>query len=645
MNNIIKLSLIQLNNTPNYETVKVAGLLHKIKNWIKEKLNSDFADSVKYLKTKSKNTKEIIDQLSTNIDYLQDAINNGDLASYEFGLEKVKELSIKLIDNIQKSKTEVKEVKDIIVKTLNKNYYDKELMKTPEFKEKFKQSLPSNYDIELNKIYRQPLKSFNYYKNLEPNSIIISPISLNILIEKTLKSIQLLDPSFQESQIESTNLSEKVKESIVNGLLIEATSKAPSKQVTQQQFGITELEISSAPFTLPGTNIIVQYQFILVDRSTGLANINRISLKATNHVGILSKTSSLKEKLLKISAQIPYKVYTFSNLDFANIMRKGYQIAFGQDPSLEVLAGGWAQAVLESGQPIKLPNNNIGNLKATSSWINNNKLYFTKSTKEYTSSGKPFVQENAAWQAFNTPEEGAAAYWKLLGNKFNESLQWMAAGDPTSAAVVLGKKGYYTANIEKYSTGVNNLYNYFMKTIASQLPGIKSNIQAAPGIKPEVKSWKSEYTNQNSSSDLDELVQKLVANNKITNIVKQAILKDNLQKSNILLKINSINPIISLEFAKKLAYILQKYCSATTKICKNSDKIELEAKVVGNPITIYNSVGAISDCLCVSLADNIGEIVEVILAPNIISKLAEISSDELFQNTTKFNNFLGFKNG
>src|SRR5690606_13378172 len=81
-----------------------------------------------------------------------------------------------------------------------------------------------------------------------------------------------------------------------------------------------------------------------------------------------NKLASILRTAFQTSSERPREVHSFTETEFARALAKGYQKAFGKEPNLEVLGAGWAQAALESGRPIKLPNFNIGNIKATDKW-------------------------------------------------------------------------------------------------------------------------------------------------------------------------------------------------------------------------------------------------------------------------------------
>ena len=213
---------------------------------------------------------------------------------------------------------------------------------------------------------------------------------------------------------------------------------------------------------------------------------------------------------LKCAGLVPYKITHLSTMELAEALREGYKKVRGADPTAEVLASGWAQAILESGRPVKLPNNNIGNIKATKNWIESND-YFVKDAVEFTRGGEKFIEKAAKWRAYPTPTDGAAGYWQLINDRYGKSFSWMAAGDPIKATKYLKKGGWFTCPEEGYAKASNLLYSEFMKTIAPNMSNLQSNPIRPPSddnVFPVDEPVKPE------GSDIDALINRLYAGKK-----------------------------------------------------------------------------------------------------------------------------------
>lgn len=377
-----------------------------------------------------------------------------------------------------------------------------------------------------------------------------------------------------------------------------------------------------------------------------------------------SSLTSTYLDIIKHADQVPYKVTKLSQQQFAEAMREGYKMAFGSDPTAEVLAGGWAQAILESGRPVKLPNNNVGNIKATSGWVKSGGPYFIKRTGEYTSEGKYYIEEGTKWRAYPTPAAGAAGYWKLIGGRYKKAISWMAAGDPTSASVALGLKGYYTAPIEPYAKSVSHIYNEFMTKIAPKMSGLESAPTAPPGPKPPVKKWYADYTKEEradilktdgtaaepttvavpkkdapaNDNEVDELITKLVAS-PLTQIVKRAILKKALPKSTSLITLasNDATAIEKMEFARVTSSILDNYLDIDSRVCRKGEEIEIHCVGSGTEMVLTGAIQAVCEMVSSGMKNQAGARIYATAIAGGASTFDEIHSNALIKNRKHFN--------
>lgn len=316
----------------------------------------------------------------------------------------------------------------------------------------------------------------------------------------------------------------------------------------------------------------------------------------------------------------PYAVTQLNDVDFARVLAAGYQRAFGTAPSLETLGAAWAQGVLESGRPVHLPNNNIGNIKATKDWLDANKPFFVKDTKEVDKNRKEYTEHGTKWRSYDSPEEGAAGYWHLIGNKFKDAFQWMASGNAVNAAVSLGQKGYYTADIRKYSGAVGNLFNDFMSKIAPHLPEIKSNPQPPPS------QALSSLPDSQPENDVQGLLSALVAMGPVEKIVRKGLLEQILPISNVLISLSNRtgNYEVRMKFAKTATRVFEEIIDAETSIHSDGNKIEIVCAAIGSQYSVASAVKALCDCISTGFMIHQDLEVRSIVIPATISKFAQI---------------------
>lgn len=633
---LVKLAALQLQTVENGQVVKAAGIVQQIKNWFKYRQNPEYRQVVDLLRANSVETRALAERIQQEIAAFQEAIKNGDIDQYNESLNNLKSFTAELWLNIKQTSKD------------SQKYYTLQEMEAPGFQEWFQKQLPENYDVDLGRIYNKPLKETKWYAKLQPEDIVIKEGPFLVLSreikKRALRDEFISEEELNKSLIQSDALRRNFQIAITEGILITAKAKAPSENA-KQPFGSVEIEVSTAPFKLPDANLFVQANLELNDSRGATLPRTRLSVKKISWVTILGTKTSFS------NSPLPYQVTQLSELQFAEVLREGYKLAFGSSPTAEVLASGWAQGILEMGRPVKLPNNNVGNLKAGKNWINAGKPYFVKSTKEFNDDGQAFTHENAAWQAFATPQEGAAAYWRLIGNRFPSALKWMAAGDPSSATVALAMNNYFTANIEQYASGVSSLYSEFFKNIAPKISDLKSAPAAAPGPKPPVKPWLNKYSEEekkailsntqpptpNAANEVDALIKTLFASEgTLTSLVKKSIYQKILPETSALVVIEGQDFTDKLEFARVAASMLQRFLESKTTICSTNDKVEIQTLTYGTPLTVSRAIQAVCDSVSDGLQLKKGISINSIIAAGFSSKLPETDLEILYRNKRSF---------
>lgn len=353
--------------------------------------------------------------------------------------------------------------------------------------------------------------------------------------------------------------------------------------------------------------------------------------------------------LLRWARMVPYHVTELSDVEFAKALQEGYKLAFGQNPTAEMLAGGWAQAVLESGRPVKLPNNNVGNIKATPSWAESND-FFVKDALEFTPDGEKFVQNAAKWRAYASPAQGAAGYWKLIGNqRYKKALDWMAAGDPESASVVLGVNGYYTSSIKNYARYSNVLYKEFMDKLAPAL-GLKSSPAPPPSEKLPIKNFAKEYSKEEKlainnvtekeigTQEVNTLINSLYAcDNKLTRMVKNSILKRKLPVSDVLVCVSGDNDNGKLEFARVASSILRQHIDAAAFVCSEEGDVEIQCSALGTESILADAIRELCEFTAERMNKHTNANISVLVMPGFLSKYSAVDDDDLIKNRRHFN--------
>jgi hypothetical protein len=670
---MLRTAALQLQTTESKEVVKIAGIVRSLQHWLKKVTDPEYRARVLKMDTDTKEVQKFISELDTELNHLRAAIRTGDLAAYDKALNAARALSLGFWAKIKEVSREAEPVSKVM------KYYTKQDIGRRDFMKKFKTHLPPEYDLELDgkKRYNVPLKSVGWYKALTSDMIVVTGAGTIVVLTKTIQgklgSLVGADKlDFTGDKLET--LINNVREAIVNGTLIGVSYRKVAPNQKMVEWGTTEIEVATAPFEIPETGAAMSLVVTLADPRTSRARtpddklvwvtsraprVVRLPSRKVEPTLVPAAAAGTRKQLLEKFAfiqELPVEYTTLSEVQLAQVLREGYRMAFGTDPTAQALAGGWAQTVLESGRPVKLPNNNIGNIKATPDWLKSGKSYFTKSTIEYNRKGKQYTHHDAKWRAYSTPQEGAAGYWKLIGNKYKDAMDWMAAGDPNSATVSLAMNRYFTANIEKYAKGVSSLYQEFMTKIAPQLPNLRSAVASPPGEKLSLKPWLENYhqgettqapaqtpaiSETSPKNEVDTLLQTLYAEpGTITKFVKEALLEQTLPRTNfvILVQGTEVAPVDKLEYARVTAGILKQHLEVTAEVHTDGTEVEIQGSTLGRPLTVTSSVQAVCDCLSDSLSASTTSLVSInaVVVPGFISKYSQANIEEIDRNRRLF---------
>lgn len=660
LNSFVKIAR-ELQITHENEVVKVAGLLDRLKKWWKSISNPQYKENISTLQDENEQARQQIELINKELDKLSQALKEGDLKLYSSTLQSIKRLIGTFLDELGEADKKTKQMFSWTVQEMN----------NPGFLDQLYTNLPEEFDLEFGKKYKNvPLKEFAWYKNIDPTIYIHDKGGFNVF-KNLLRNIQLQLPDSDLSNLIESQFKENFQQAVMAGNIQKVTPLSPRKGESAKA-GQSEITVTTQPFELPGVGGMIEARVVLRDLRTSINEKKRLSLRSILGINIVQQPPKIATAQGR--NQVPYRRTQLGEVEFANVMRLGYQRAFGKDPTAETLAGGWAQAVLESGRPVKLPNNNVGNIRATKNWINSGNPFFIKETSEYTSEGKHYKDNTATWRAYPTPVDGAAAYWKLLERRYGRALDWFAAGDATSASVALGMKGYFTAPISGYSGAVGKLYTYFMENIAPKLPNLESAIAEPPGPKPAVKKWVSEYTpeekqqilqekqkmlaqnnkpqEQDSMVDpgqdpVDELIHQLLAANDqgtLTQMIKQSILTSTLPETDVLLITDSASFEARLEYARVASQLIRETLGASTKICTDGDAVEIQCAALGSTNNVLYAISDIAHLVSSTMQKKTGQHVNTTIIDGLLSLHAVAEPELLIRNYRKFN--LGrLKNG
>lgn len=626
MYKIVRKAALELQVIDRNKTVKVAGILRKLKNVFKQLTDKEFSKDVDRIRNDSYDVQSVAAHLNAKIDELLSAVKDGDVQSYENALEQVRELSLDLTKELRQLNQSAKGVEKEVEQSTelhegkDDGRYGPESYKhnRKDFVEKLKQQRPE-HDVPVSESLMKPFAEIEWFKD---SSIEVTVKSKDLLIRKLSNAISESAKLEETMLIDVLNknweeLFNRITNAIKEGIVFRYSVAKPG--AIRRAIGEMQFTAQSKTFTIPEIEIPVSARFKITD--LGLTKIDTKPLIIADIQNIIisksvSKQTSARLKLYKkalsenkILNQVEYDIKKISEMDLAEALIEGYRKVYGSQPSMEVLGSAWSQAVFERDPSLGLPNYNIGNITAGKSWVDSGKPFFIRGTVEVDKNSKEY-KVISKWRAYPSATEGAIGYWQLLGNKFKDAMAWMEAGDPVSASVALGEKGYYTANIVKYSSAVGKIYQQrFLKNIAPKLANdLKSRPAPPPGKKPAVMDKRDSVvetpkSSPESDSGMDNLLSALFAMGPVEKMVVKSILNTKLPTTETVISLSSLSaPFgIRLKFAKALSKTLKDVIDADVSIHTDNSKIEIQCSALGTEYAVNSAVKSLCDCVNVAL--------------------------------------------
>lgn len=714
---------LKLYAADSHDVVKVADIvdsLSKAWNWITD---PEFRFDLRRLNVKTVKTEKIIKELDKATKQLLKYIDSGNLAGYDFALSEVKRLSGELSEAAAEAEDIKKELGESVIDNIDDAPSSvpftytakkppvkvpvkvKDEQNTAEKAQETLESIPgfefSGNFLKINQSYDIPLDQISYFKDSynSPTKVKFTQANKAALIRQIQKSIPA---PYKIEHLDNDSVN-AIRDAIIKGNLIKIEALQPvtfMKKDEKPVPGSLLVTILSQPIELDYDDYKLRFKLKVKLRdkteALGLSKSGQVSVARSDieDFQFLEKTKEpsfeepIEEEsiidedkgatvnasdrfrdLLKYAAgkEVPYdKNKTVSQEEFAEILAKGYEMAFGQKPSLQALAGGYSQGELENGSRgnrVVLPNNAIGRIKATPGWISSGGDYYRSKAYEKTPEGKPFEVPGDRWRAYATPEEGAMHYWKLLGrDRYKSSLAYFEAGDPSSAAVSLGLGGYYTANIKNYAKGLTGRYAYFFNNIAPKIEHLNLKLETQKHVPHlSVKNWSSEYSAEEkkkarqspqqvldkedeapvNSIELDSAISKLLSASSNFDFDYKKL---NLDSYLIALSSENASLADKIEYARVTANILRKFAGIKVSIFKSEgfDQSDVELRVYSDKeqFELVRGIAVICNMVSNSMESTLSHHplvrANVFKDPEISVPLKKMSAESLMKNHRKF---------
>ncbi|HET9929960.1 MAG TPA: glucosaminidase domain-containing protein, partial [Polyangiaceae bacterium] len=152
-------------------------------------------------------------------------------------------------------------------------------------------------------------------------------------------------------------------------------------------------------------------------------------------------------------------------------LRTAWRAVTGEEPSdktVRVLTAQWAH---ETAHGASMFNYNFGGIKG----VGPSGLSVSQRTREGFGETERTITDR--FRAYQTAEEGATDYVRLLSKRFPEAVQAARDGDPSAFVHALKNRGYFTGDLGAYTRSVVALSGIELPSSASPAP---PRLNAAP---------------------------------------------------------------------------------------------------------------------------------------------------------------------
>lgn len=293
-NNLVLFKIAKdFRNLDNQSVIKTAGIVQRLRSWYNSLFDPEYKQNVQNMRQESKSVKMYLNQLSKYIDKYEASVSNGNIDSYNFSVDKIKEITSELI-KIMSSYRETAEKAEAPANTTS--------------------SEPSL--SEINKVY--------FTDKMKSSERVINTIAKAIMdsgYDKLKSETIARDPL--------TFLA--IEEAITKGQVIGSEIALPSKE-TPNRAGELWVYIQTQPFKLPNEDISLQLEVVVTDLSQrennprplmavkSISSIkarktankkNNIVKKASDTLlainGLEAKSSDFKRRLIEVANNVSIK--------------------------------------------------------------------------------------------------------------------------------------------------------------------------------------------------------------------------------------------------------------------------------------------------------------------------------------------------
>ncbi|WP_050435288.1 hypothetical protein [Chondromyces crocatus] len=160
--------------------------------------------------------------------------------------------------------------------------------------------------------------------------------------------------------------------------------------------------------------------------------------------------------------------------ELAEVLREGHIRHFGKAPQADRWACAWAHCAFEQNRGGAIYGNNLGHLTLPSPppgapARSPGRVCVRRMSERLVKRPDRWARVDMQFRVFESPAEGAEAYWRLLANSYYSVLARCDVADPRGAAQRLAEIGYFTGPEQPYIEGMARL---FLRARATLIPQV-----------------------------------------------------------------------------------------------------------------------------------------------------------------------------
>ena len=592
-NNLVLLKIAKdFSKLDNQSVIKTAGIVQRLRSWYNSLFDPEYKQNVQNMREESQSVKMYLNQLSKYIDKYEASVSNGNIDSYNFSVDKIKEITSELIKVMS-------------------NYRETADKAAAPAEATSKESSLSG----IHKVYfTDKMKSSERVVNAIAKAI------MNSGYDKLKSETLAKDPQ--------TFLA--IEEAITKGQVIGSEIALPSKQ-TPNRAGELWVYIQTQPFKLPNEDISLQLEVVVTDLSQ--RENNPRPLMAVKSISSIKarKTANKKNNIVKKASETLAAINGLETKS-SEFKRRLVEVANNVSIKPEYLA---AVMSAESGMKADAINPMGGAVGLIQ--------FMPQTLKNYNIDPQSFgklsdVQQLDYVEKFYSPHKGRL---NTIGDVYMATFLPKFVGKPEDTIIaqkdnmdfISRSEGLTYDKVYRYNKGFDYDKDGIIRI--SDVSNKVKNIYSAALSREPISV--NEEPMANEDSEMKELASYLGISlaKPLTNIVKKAILEKKVPKNTVVISLGSDDISGTMAYSYVLSNALEAGIDADTKIYSKDNNIEIVCTANGSLDNIKSAIKGILNIINHQFIKRHSFIVE----SNFINKVSsnnEIKYSDLLKGKRKF---------